>query len=64
MERHLFTAAILIGALALYGIGLVSGALLLFAGGGALELWFWARVLTRRLPGHSTGQVREKTRAA
>ena len=65
MQHYLFTAAILIAAPVLYGIGLVSGALLLFAGGGAFELWFWARIFARRRgPNHSSKRTREKLRAA
>jgi hypothetical protein len=65
MRRHLFTAANLIAALVLYSIGLVSGAWLLFAGGAALELWFWARVFTRRRGrGPLPRKTREKLRAA
>jgi hypothetical protein len=42
---HLFTVAILLGALALYAIGLGGGgAFLLFIGVG-FELWFWVRAL-------------------
>lgn len=65
MKHHLFTAAILIAALVLYSIGLVSGALLLFAGGAVFELWFWARILSRRSgPNHLSKRTREKLRAA
>lgn len=65
MKHYLFTTAILIAALVLYSIGLVSGALLLFAGGAALELWFWARIFTRRRgPSHQSKRTREKLRTA
>jgi hypothetical protein len=65
MKHYLFTAAILIAALVLYSIGLASGALSLFAGGAALELWFWARILTRRRgPNHPSKRPHEKLRAA
>lgn len=65
MKHHLFTAAILIAAIVLYSIGLVSGALLLFAGGAVLEFWFWARILARRRgPGGPSTRTREKLRAA
>ena len=47
MKHRLFTAAIVIAALVLYGIGMLSGAFLLFAAGAACELCFWARI--RRL---------------
>jgi membrane protein implicated in regulation of membrane protease activity len=60
MKRHLFTVAILVAALALYSIGLVSGAMLLFAAGAACELWFWVRALGRRKgPGSSSTRTRE-----
>ncbi len=65
MKHYLVTALILVVAIVLYSIGLVSGALLLFAGGAALELWFWARISTRRRgPNHSSKRTREKPRAA
>lgn len=65
MKHSLLTVLILIAALVLYSIGLVSGALLLFAGGAALELWFWARIFTRRRgPNHSSKRAREKLRTA
>lgn len=64
MKHHLFTTIVFLAALILYGIGLVSGALLLLAGGAALELWFWARIFSRRQPGHSSGHPRDKLRAA
>lgn len=65
MRHYLFTAAILIAAVAVYSIGLVSGALLLFAGGAVFELWFWVRILGRRSgPNHSSKRTREKPRTA
>jgi hypothetical protein len=48
MPHHLFTAAIFIAALALYGSGMISGAWGLFAAAFACELWFWARMRARR----------------
>ncbi|HET9835036.1 MAG TPA: hypothetical protein VFP88_01630 [Rhodanobacteraceae bacterium] len=48
MPHHLFTAAIFIAALALYGAGMISGAWVLFAAAFACELWFWARLRARR----------------
>jgi hypothetical protein len=48
MKHHLFTAAILIAALVLYGAGMTSGASVLFAAGAACELWFWVRIRGRR----------------
>jgi hypothetical protein len=48
MKHHLFTAAILIAALVLYGSGVTSGASALFAAGAACELWFWVRICGRR----------------
>ena len=65
MKHQLFTAAILIAALALYSFGLVSGALVLFAVGGACELWFCVRILGRNeRPGRSSKRAPEKPRAA
>jgi hypothetical protein len=65
MKHQLFTAAILIAAVVAYSIGLVSGALLLFAGGAVFEFWFWLRILGRRSgPNHSSKRTREKPRAA
>jgi membrane protein implicated in regulation of membrane protease activity len=65
MKHHLVTAAILIAALALYSLGMVSGALVLFAVGGACELWFWVRILGRNeRPDPSSKRMREKPRAA
>ena len=48
MKHHLLTAAIVVAAFVFYSIGLVSGALFLFAGGGLIECWFWVRILARR----------------
>ena len=48
MKHHLFTAAILIAALVLYGGGMTSGASVLFVAGAACELWFWVRIRGRR----------------
>lgn len=60
MKRHLFTVAIFVAALALYSIGMVSGAMLFFAAGAIGELWFWARVLGRRKgPGSPSTHARE-----
>ena len=64
MKHYLFTAAILVAALALYSFGLVSGALVLFAVGGACELWFWVRILGRNEGPGSSKRVAEKPRAA
>lgn len=47
MKHYLITAVLLIAALALYSIGLVTGALLLFASGAAMEIWFLTRVASR-----------------
>ncbi len=43
MKHRLVTAALLLAALACYGIGLDSGATALLALGGIFELAFWAR---------------------
>jgi hypothetical protein len=47
MKRHLLTAAILIAALSLYGVGMTGGGAVLFVLGAACELWFWVRVRRR-----------------
>ncbi|TAL73344.1 MAG: hypothetical protein EPN56_08400 [Rhodanobacter sp.] len=65
MKHYLFTASILVIALALYSISLVSGALWLFTGGAVFELWFWARIfLRRRGPNHASKRTREELHAA
>jgi hypothetical protein len=61
MKHYLLTVAILVAALALYGIGMASGALLLFAVGAGCELWFWVRVLGRR---KNHGPLSTRTRNA
>lgn len=43
MSHGLITAAILLVALACYGLGLWTGALALLIGGAVLEFWLWAR---------------------
>ncbi len=45
MKYHLISAAILVAALGLYALGLGRGTLALLIAGGALELWFWIRVI-------------------
>jgi hypothetical protein len=56
MKRHLITVAILIAALACYGFGFSRLGLAAVIAGGALELWFWVRLFSRRAPvrGHSS----------
>lgn len=46
MKRHLFTAAILLAALVLYGLGMTGLGIAAFVAGGAFELWFWIRLLS------------------
>lgn len=46
MKRHSITAAILLAALALYGLGMTSLGIAAFVAGGAFELWFWIRLLS------------------
>jgi hypothetical protein len=48
MKHHLFTAAIVIAALVLYGSAMTSGASMLFAASAACELWFWVRIRGHR----------------
>ena len=65
MKRHLCTIAILVAALALYSIGMVSGAVLLFVVGGACELWFWVRVVGRgKAHGPSPTRTRDTSRVS
>jgi hypothetical protein len=45
MQRHLITVLVLLAALVCYRIGFGAGAFALVAAGGALELWFWVRLL-------------------
>jgi hypothetical protein len=50
MKHHLLTAAILVAALVFYGLGFTRLGLAAVLAGGAFELWFWARLLSRRTP--------------
>jgi hypothetical protein len=54
MKHHLLTAAILLLALVLYGVGMTRGSLAVFSVGMVLELWFWMRVVRR---GRDAGPV-------
>ncbi len=47
MKHHLLTAALLLAALVLYGVGISGGGSLLLAAGATCELWFWVRVIRR-----------------
>lgn len=47
MKYHLITAAILLVALILYGLGLSGLGDVAFISGGACELWFWMRLISR-----------------
>lgn len=48
MKRHLLTVALLIGALALYSIGMTTGGTAFFVAGAMCELWFWSRMFRHR----------------
>lgn len=48
MNRHLITLAILLTALACYGLGMTGLGITAFIAGGIFELWFWIRLLVRR----------------
>lgn len=48
MRYHLITVAILLAALAFYGLGFSRLGLAGVVVGGALELWFWVRLFPRR----------------
>ena len=56
MKHHLITVAILLAALMCYGLGYSRLGLAAVVAGGALELWFWVRLFSRRPPvrGHSS----------
>ena len=48
MKHHMATLAILLAALMFYGLGFSSLGLAAVVAGGAFELWFWARLFSRR----------------
>lgn len=48
MRHHALTAAILLAALALYVLGFSRLGVAAIVAGGALELWFWVRLFSRR----------------
>ena len=50
MKHHLLTVVILVGALALYIVGMSGGGSLLLLVGAAMELWFWVRAMQGRRP--------------
>ena len=52
MKRHLVTVAILLAALACYALGYSRMGLAAVVAGGALELWFWVRLFSRRSTTH------------
>jgi hypothetical protein len=65
VKHHLLTAAIVVVAFVFYSIGLVSGALFLFAGGVLFEFCFWVRILSRRsAPNVLSKRTHERPRAA
>lgn len=45
MSRHLITVALLIGALALYALGIKGWGLAFFVAGAVFELLFWVRLI-------------------
>ena len=47
MKHRLLTLFILVGAVALYALGMSQGASALLFIGGGLELWFWVRVMRK-----------------
>ena len=55
MKRHSITAAILLAALVLYGLGMTSLGIAAFIAGGIFELWFWIRLFS---PKDATGANR------
>ncbi len=50
MKHHLITVAILLVALTLYALGFSGLGVAAFVVGAAFELWFWARLISRRAP--------------
>lgn len=46
MKYRLLTVAILLAALALYGVGMSGGGAVMLLVGAGLELWFWVRALS------------------
>ena len=50
MKYHLITAVLLLIAIALYIAGLSDAGVVVFFAGVAFEIWFWARLLIKRLP--------------
>lgn len=55
MKYHLVSAAILLAALILYGLGSSSAGNLAFIVGAVCELWFWLRLFVHRTSPHDTG---------
>jgi hypothetical protein len=60
MKRHLITVAILLVALALYGLGFSGLGGAAFIAGAAFELWFWVRLIVRRTPLRGPGAPHTK----
>jgi len=48
MRHHLVTAAILLAALVLYGLGFSGAGAIAIGAGAAFELWFWVRIIRSR----------------
>lgn len=48
MKHRTLTLVVLVAALAVYAAGFAGPSVLLLLAGGALEIWFWARVLRER----------------
>ena len=50
MKHHLITVAILLAALAFYGLGMAQLGAAGIVIGGAFELWFWVRLISALKP--------------
>jgi len=48
MKHHLLTVVVLLGAITFYALGFSALGVAAVIAGGALELWFWVRLFSRR----------------
>lgn len=64
MNHHLFTIAILIIAVVLYGVGMTSGASVFFVVGAICEFLLWGRLLRHRRASHNASKQVRSPRAA
>ena len=52
MKHHLITVAIMLAALAFYGLGMTQLGAAGIVIGGTFELWFWVRLISGHKPGN------------